>query len=102
MNTNKQLLNLQETIIKDLVKENIIELLEKSVDERGLPVFGVIEVENDSGELVLAYKKESQFNDEDYRKAALYQSRLASNHRVLADYYNDELKKRTATDNEQF
>jgi hypothetical protein len=102
MNTNKQLLNLQETIIKDLVKENIIELLEKSVDERGLPVFGVIEVENDNGELVLAYKKERQFDAEDYRKAALYQAKLANNHRVLADYYSDELQKRTATDNEQF
>ncbi len=97
--TREQLLNLQQSLIKDSVKENILELLKKSVDERGLPVFGVIEIEGANGESVEAYKQEKFFDAEDYRRAALYQSRLANNHRVLADYYSDELHKLTATGN---
>jgi hypothetical protein len=86
-------LALQPTIIKDLVKESVTEMLAKSVDDRGLPIFGVIEIENEHGEIVLAYKQEKLFNAEDYRRAALYQNRLADNHRILADYYEAELQK---------
>lgn len=74
-------------------EESAIELLETSVDERGLPLFGIIEIENEHGELVKAYKQEKLFIAEDYRKAVAYQAKLAGQHKELADYYNAELKK---------
>jgi hypothetical protein len=89
MKTENQIL-----ILKDAAKEKIFELLEKSVDDRGLPVFGVIEIENEQGELVKAYKQEKLFDAEDYRKAAEYQAQLANDHRILADYYRAEYEKR--------
>ena len=92
MKTEKQTLDLQPSVMKDLVKDSVIELLETSVDERGLPVFGVIEIEDKNGNLVKAYKQEKFFDAEDYRKAALYQAKLASNHKILADYYTAELE----------
>ena len=84
MKTEKQTLDLQPSVMKDLVKD--------SVDERGLPVFGVIEIEDEKGSLVKVYKQEKFFDAEDYRKAALYQAKLASNHKILADYYTAELE----------
>jgi len=89
MKTEKQTL-----IVNDAIKDSVNELLETSVDERGLPVFGVIEIEDESGNLVKAYKQEKFFDAEDYRKAALYQAKLASNHKILADYYTAELEKK--------
>ncbi len=94
MKTEKQTLSLQPSIMKSLVKESVIELLETSVDERGLPLFGAIEIENEDGSLTEAYKQEKLFNAEDYRKAAQYQAKLASRHKELADYYFAELEKK--------
>ena len=94
MKTEKQTLDLQPSVMKDLVKDSVIELLETSVDERGLPVFGVIEIEDKNGNLVKAYKQERFFDAEDYRKAALYQSKLASNHKILASYYTAEFERK--------
>ena len=97
MTTDKETLALQQSIVKELVKESVIELFETSVDERGLPLFGVIEIEDENGNLKLAYKQEKLFDAEDYRKAANYQAKLANNHQILADYYTAELEKRQST-----
>ncbi len=94
MKIEKQTLALQPSIMKDLAKESVIELLERSVDERGLPIFGIIEIENEDGSVAEVYKQEKLFNAEDYRKAALYQAKLASHHKELADYYSAELEKK--------
>ena len=88
--------------MKNLVKENVIDLIENSVDERGLPLFGIIETENENGELAKAYKQEAMFETEDYRKAAEYQKKLADYHQTLAYYYAAEYKKRAETDPESF
>jgi hypothetical protein len=82
----------------DLVKQNVTEIFETAVDERGLPVFGIIEIEVDGKPLKL-YKKESLFNAEDYQKASDYQAKLARNHRTLADYYSAECEKRQSAKN---
>ncbi len=89
MKTEKQTL-----IVNDAIKDSVNELLETSVDERGLPVFGVIEIEDKNGNLVKAYKQERFFDAEDYRKAALYQAKLASNHKILASYYTAEFERK--------
>lgn len=92
----------------DLVKENVTEIFQTAVDERGLPVFGVIEIEV-NGEPLKLYKKEKLFNAEDYQKAANYQMKLASNHKELAnnhkelaDYYSAECEKRQLAESEAF
>ncbi len=102
MTTDKETLALQQLVVKELVKEQAIELFETSVDERGLPVFGVIEIEDENGNLKVAYKKEKLFNVEDYRKAANYQAKLASNHKELADYYAAEFEKRQSAKSAAF
>ncbi len=102
MTTENQNLTLRQTIMKEAVKETVIDLLENSLDERGLPVYGIIEIENEHGELVRAYKQEKLFNAEDYQRAALYQAKLANNHCLLADYYNAELEKRQSAISEAF
>ena len=79
---------------KTLAKENITEFLKNSLDDRGLPVFGVIEIEGGDGSISEAYKRESSFTTDDYRKAAAYQRKLADHHSILADYYSAEMKKR--------
>ena len=63
-------------------------------DERGLPAYAVIEIEDENDVLVKAYKQEKLFTADDYRRAALYQAKLASEHKELADYYSNEFKKR--------
>jgi hypothetical protein len=85
----------------DLVKQNVTEIFETAVDERGLPVFGIIEIEVDGNPLKL-YKKETLFNAEDYRKATDYQAKLASNHKELANYYAAEYEKRQSAKSEAF
>jgi hypothetical protein len=85
----------------DLVKQSVTEIFETCVDERGLPVFGIIEIEVDGKPLKL-YKKEKLFNAEDYQKAANYQMKLASNHKELADYYAAEYEKRQSAKSETF
>lgn len=93
MNTKKQTLALRQSMMNELVKESVAELLNNQLDERGLPVFGIIETVDENGNLVKAYKRENLFNAEDYREAALYQAKLANNHKILADYYMAELEK---------
>lgn len=94
MNTKKQKIVLEQSIMNDLKQEIVVDLVENSVDERGLPVFGIVEIEGKDGNLVKAYKQEKFFDAEDYRRAALYQAKLASNHKILADYYTAELEKK--------
>ncbi len=90
---NDETLDLQSLIIKDLAGEKVKEMLDTKVDGRGLPVFAVIELETANGELVEAYKRESSFEPEDYKRAAAYQRQLASDHKELADYYSAEFEK---------
>lgn len=68
-------------------QEIAMDLVKNSLDERGLPVFGVIKVKDESGNTVEAYKQEKMFDREDYLKAAEYQRELASRHKELALYY---------------
>lgn len=91
-----------EKLTSDLVKETVTEIFEKAVDERGLPVFGVIEIEDADGNFTKAYKQEKSFTADDYRLAANYQAKLASNHKELADYYSSEFKKRQSAESEAF
>jgi hypothetical protein len=79
--------------MNETIHKIVTETLETSVDERGLPVFGVIEVKDASGNFVKAYKRESLFDAEDFEKAAAYQLKLADHHRTLADYYKAEAKR---------
>ena len=92
MTTENKSLALQSVIVREAVKESVLEMLENSVDERGLPVYGVIEIEDADGNPVQAYKQESLFTADDYQKAAAYQAKLANDHRELADYYLDKFR----------
>jgi hypothetical protein len=94
--------DLKQAMKRALIKEKSLELLENSKDERGLPVFGVIEIEDENGNPVKTFKPEELFETEDYRKAAAYQARLADNHKLLAAYYYAEFEKRRVAETEAF
>ena len=77
--------------------KEVVELFTKTLDERGLPLFGVIEGLDENGNMTELYKLESGFTAEDYQKAAEYQRKLAAYHTRLADYYSAGFEKRTKT-----